>query len=105
MGFSASVALYKRAKRRVILKQFEEYGYNFCEYCKIIVHKYEDQIYYRDKLTTDHVKSKSNKGKNIDSNLKVCCLQCNQEKGSMTVEEFVKSFGVINERNLEKSLH
>jgi 5-methylcytosine-specific restriction endonuclease McrA len=93
MGFSEMAAHYKRAKKRVIKAQFEKYGYNFCEYCKIIVQQYDGPNMLRDSITADHILAKSKKGKNLDKNLLVCCFQCNQEKGSMEYKEFIKNWG------------
>ena len=41
-------------------------------------------------LTWDHKTPRSRGGINHRSNLVRCCYQCNQRKGAMTVDEFLK---------------
>lgn len=52
-----------------------------CEYCKEFVPKSE--------VTGDHVRPRKLGGTTCWKNVVPCCPRCNEEKGEMTVEEFL----------------
>lgn len=41
-------------------------------------------------LTLDHVVPKSANGKTTNKNLKICCKKCNQAKGSLPLDVYLK---------------
>jgi 5-methylcytosine-specific restriction endonuclease McrA len=57
-----------------------------CYYCRRKMHYAE--------ATVDHVKPKSKGGSNARGNLKLCCKKCNQQKGSLSVERFIRRAGL-----------
>ena len=73
----------KRMWRRSIKEHFNCQ----CVYC--------GGTYELSELTLDHVHPKCNGGQDITSNVVSCCLECNQAKGSMEWQTFIRSsFGV-----------
>jgi len=65
-----------------------------CHYCKVAtyktfrLHKYMHRrvVQYLDCYTRDHVKPKSKQGRVTVP----CCSKCNNEKGDMSAEDFIK---------------
>ena len=48
-----------------------------------------------DDMTIDHVVPKSEGGGNNTTNARCCCFTCNQMKGSMDLDEFIKKIKKI----------
>lgn len=53
-----------------------------CPYCLKVIPPKE--------ISIDHKIPLSRGGKTVKENLVVCCKKCNQEKGSLTVEEYLE---------------
>ena len=53
-----------------------------CPYCLKVIPPREYSI--------DHKTPLSRGGKTVKENLVVCCKKCNQEKGALTVEEYLE---------------
>ena len=56
-----------------------------CYYCGAVLVKSHPK---ERRLTWDHKVPKSKGGTNIQGNLVMACLQCNQEKGTLSADEF-----------------
>lgn len=49
-------------------------------------------------LSADHIKSRAKGGTDLPDNLACCCKQCNEEKGDMDLEDFLKvKLGLVEE--------
>lgn len=58
-----------------------------CYYCS--VHLTRSGTRKPSSWSRDHLIPKSRGGSNHPSNIVPCCLQCNNEKGSMTADEYI----------------
>lgn len=49
-------------------------------------------------LSVDHIRSRAKGGSDLSENLACCCKQCNEEKGNMDLEDFLKvKLGLVEE--------
>lgn len=80
----------KGFRRQIIAKFIEKHGELFCEYCG---KSNLTDVYSRDVshlATLDHIVPVSRGGRPFDpNNIKICCHDCNCEKGSKPLSEFL----------------
>lgn len=62
---------------------FKKKHEHICYYCNKKIKSVED-------LTVDHLTPVSRGGRNIESNMTICCHACNSEKSDMTEEEYLQ---------------
>ena len=72
--------------QKAVERAFAKHDHVFCAYCGIEVFQNQKG---RTLATGDHIKPLCLGGKDEFSNITVSCFKCNQEKGSLTVEEFL----------------
>ena len=72
-------------------QQGELAGYELKEY---LLEKFDRKCVYCGKsgavLNVEHIIPKARGGSNRVSNLAIACVQCNQKKGAMPIEDFLK---------------
>lgn len=75
----------KRDKKRFIRQAMERDNYTcYMITCRKIMHPNHPD------LSHDHIKSRAKGGTDYPDNIACCCKQCNEEKGHMDLEDFMK---------------
>jgi 5-methylcytosine-specific restriction endonuclease McrA len=86
----------KQLSSRKKLLIFKNADYS-CEYCGIRGAKHID-------LTIDHVVPLIKGGRDDESNMACVCYQCNQDKGSLLLTQFIRAFELPMTRQLARHL-
>jgi 5-methylcytosine-specific restriction endonuclease McrA len=84
-------------RRKKLGKEFRQKHKGKCFYCKRMVKvkhvKRNDPL----RATLDHVLPRLRGGKDSRKNIVLACFQCNQAKGTIGAEEFMRLMGPVSE--------
>jgi 5-methylcytosine-specific restriction endonuclease McrA len=83
-------------RRKKLGKEFRKKHKGKCFYCKRMVKVKHVQRNDPLRATLDHVVPRSHGGKDSRKNLVLACFQCNQAKGRIGAEEFMRLMGLVS---------